>query len=387
MKRIILIAIAIQLSCSAFSQSDNEILNRILSEITLIKSASYYEKSSASAPYDTLMVHTYERLYKMYINPEDTLIGAGYSSSFIEDSLKYNFCYDGNYAITFNWENNTVQIDTLTEEDKYSYIAPFFVYTKSLFKYVIDNPDSVKVSINDFQDSLKINIYIKGKIVEFYNGKPMVHYDSLLASKYILWINKKSYLPFKVERNMPHQKTVESISNLKYSHEIAQKFIAASLIPVEFSNSREDNSISTYELKDKAAPDWKLMDIDGDSISLNELNSKVILIQFTGIGCGPCHASVPFLKTLIETFKDKEFELLQIETTNANIKALKSYHDKNELNCNYLISNKKLNAEYKIKGVPVFLILDEKRVIKNVFVGFRKGETEQVLVDAINQLL
>ena len=151
--------------------------------------------------------------------------------------------------------------------------------------------------------------------------------------------------------------------------------------------NEENNSISTYELLDKVAPDWTLKNLNGESISLNELKSKIILIQFTGIGCGPCHASVPFLKSLIEDYKEKEFELIQIETTNANIKALKSYHDKNELSCNYLISTKKLNAEYKIKGVPVFLILDEKRIVRNVFVGFRKGVTEQVINEALNELL
>ncbi|MCK5168483.1 MAG: redoxin domain-containing protein, partial [Bacteroidales bacterium] len=356
--------------------------------IKLIKSASYYEKFSASAPYDTLMVHTYERLKKMYINPEDTFIGAGYSSAFIKDSLKYNFCYDGNFNIRFNWENSSVQIDTLIGEDIHRPMAPFFIYTRSLLDYVVDNYDSVQVSIKNLIDTLKVNIYIKGKVVEFYTGKPIIRYDSELASKYVLWINTKTNLPFKVDRNMPHQKTVNSISNLKYSYETPQKFNAASLIPVEFKiNNKENNSISTYDLKDKIAPDWKLMNINRDSIALNELKSKIILIQFTGIGCGPCHASVPFLKSLMEDYKGKEFELLQIETTNANIKALKSYHDKNELNCNYLISNKELNTEYKIKGVPVFLILDEKRIVKNVFVGFRKGVTEQIIVDALNQLL
>jgi len=388
MKKLLFIAFAFQLSLSAFSQSDAEILKRVLSEIKLIKSASYYEKSSASAPYDTLMVHSYERFIKFYINPEDPFIGAGFSSAFIEDSLKYDFCYDGNYAIDFNWNNKSVHIDTLKEKNFNNYIAPFFIFTKAILDYVVDNYDSVQVSIKNFNDTLKVNMNIKGKIVEFSTGKAKTRYDSKITSKYVLWINKKTNLPFKVERDMPHQKTIESISNLKYSYEKPQKFVAASLIPAKFTtNNEENNSSSPYNLKNKIAPDWELMDINGDSISLNELKSKIILIQFTGIGCGPCHASIPFLKSLMEDYNKKGFELLQIETTNANIKALKSYHDKNEINCNYLLSNKKINSDYKIKGVPVFIILNDKRIVKNVIVGFRKGETEQVIIEALNQLL
>ena len=217
MRKLLLIAFAFQISFSSFSQSESEILEKVIKEIELIKSASYNEKSSFTAPYDTITVSSYERFMKMYINPEDTFIGAGYSSALIEDSLKYDFCYDGNYAISFNWENNSVQIDTLVGEDMYRPMAPFFIISKELLDYVVSNKDSVQVSIKNMSDTVKVNILIKGKIVEFHSGKARIHYDSELASNYVLWISKKTNLPFKIERNMPHQKTMDSISNLNYS--------------------------------------------------------------------------------------------------------------------------------------------------------------------------
>lgn len=388
MKRIILIAIAIQLSFVAFSQSDNEILNGVLSEIKLIKSASYYEKSSASAPYDTLMAHTYERLVKMYTNPEDTFIGAGYSTAFIEDSLKYYSCYDGNFSISFNWENYSVNIDTLIGNDIYRPVSPFFIYAKFLLEYTVNNLDSAQVLINDFQDSLRIKIKYKNMIVEFFNRIPQFHYGSEFESNYTIWIDKENDLPFKIERDMTHQKSIRYVSDVKYSSVYPEKFIASTLIPAGFKiNNEENNEVKTYELIGKSAPNWKLESINGDSLALNEVKSKIILIQFTGGGCGPCHASVPFIKELIEENQGKDIEVLRIEAYGGIKESLQYYQNKNGLNCRYLLSNKELNKKYEIIGVPTIFILDEKRIIRNVFIGFKKDETEQVITDALNQLL
>lgn len=41
--------------------------------------------------------------------------------------------------------------------------------------------------------------------------------------------------------------------------------------------------------------------------------SKVLLINFTGIGCGACQAAVPFLKELKGKFSNEDFDLIAIE--------------------------------------------------------------------------
>jgi len=111
------------------------------------------------------------------------------------------------------------------------------------------------------------------------------------------------------------------------------------------------------------------------------------LLQFTGIGCGPCHASIPFLKALAEDYKDKDFELLCIETWSKNISGIERYKAKNELNYPFLVGNTNLKENYKIQGVPAFFILDENRIIKKVNVGYKKGETEKTIIESIDALL
>ena len=41
--------------------------------------------------------------------------------------------------------------------------------------------------------------------------------------------------------------------------------------------------------------------------------SKVLLIQCTGIGCGPCMVSIPFLNKLKQDYKTDDLDVVAIE--------------------------------------------------------------------------
>jgi len=95
----------------------------------------------------------------------------------------------------------------------------------------------------------------------------------------------------------------------------------------------------------KTAPEWTLKDVNNKSVSLKDLKRKILLIKFTGIGCGRCHASLPFTKRLVEDYHIKDFEIISIETWSSDIDYFKSYADKNRLNYKYLISTEEIKKE------------------------------------------
>lgn len=130
-----------------------------------------------------------------------------------------------------------------------------------------------------------------------------------------------------------------------------------------------------------------LKDGDNNFVALKDLKSKILLIKFTGIGCGPCHASIPFLKKLVSEFKNKDFELVSLETWSSNISVLKRYGNKNELNYKFLLSTKDITQSYQVQSVPLFLLLDENRVIKRVFDGYGKGTTDKQIREAIKEMM
>lgn len=387
MKKTLIIGFGILICNVSLCQSKTEYLVNVLKKLDDIKTASYYSKSSSSAPGDTLAFITHERYVNMYINPADTFLGASYSTSSIDNLAEFDLCYDGTYSVRFDWENRKVQVDTLTNNRYRRPMAPFFIKAKSLIEYAIENIDNSIVKYNIFHDSIKISFYFHGKIIEFMGLTPFIKESPDKVSRYELWVDK-NHIPCKFIRKMPHQTSWEICSKIKTSNDLDHEFHALMKIPVDFAiKGRESRKNTTPELEGKTAADWKLKEIYGDSISLSDLKSKVILIQFTGIGCGPCHASIPFLKQLVIDNKEKDFELICIETWSKNISGIERYKDKNELNYKFLVSKSKIKDKYKIQGVPVFFILDEKRVIKKVIVGYQKGVTGKEIKNTINELI
>ncbi|MCX2745306.1 TlpA disulfide reductase family protein [Mangrovivirga sp. M17] len=369
-----------------YGQKQNETLSQILQRLDTIKTATYLSKSSRSAPGDTTVFHTTEKFVSMFINPKDTILGAAFTRSSIDDHNQYEYCYDGNYGVEFDWENRVVKIDTFTS--RYGRpIAPFFVKIKSLIQYTQDNIDSAEVKYTEYKDSIQIDISFKDKIVEFISLQPFVKQFDGKKSRYVIVVDK-NFLPYKFVRKMPHQTSWETCKDINISKHIDFEFSSMQQISADFKiKGREFRKDKTYDLENTKAPSWKLKEIHGDSISLDEIKQKIVLIQFTGIGCGPCHKSIPFLKKLADEYKDKNFELVSVETWSDNVSGIGRYKDRNELNYRFLVSNKKTSEQYKIQGVPVFFILDEDRVIKKVVIGYTTEKTDKEITRIIEELL
>ena len=141
------------------------------------------------------------------------------------------------------------------------------------------------------------------------------------------------------------------------------------------------------DLTNKKAPDWNLFDSDNKLISLKNINSKVILIQFTGIGCGFCHLSVPFLKNLVNEYATDDLCIVAVETWSNNPEVIKRYISNNKLNYKYLLSTDENKKQYQISAVPVFFILDNDLIIRKIIKGYSKDSTDKEIRDAIKELI
>ncbi len=375
---------------TASAQNEKQYIQKVVNNLENIRSASYYSKSASSAPGDRAMLTSYERYIKEYANPEDKIVRSSFISAAPGDTAKPLAVYDGIISADISYGERTVFIEDFKDfpDGMRPVMAPFITYTKAILKYAIETNDNISLHVEQYNDSSKITLKIYDKVVEF-SGKPLFYNAAGKGktSRYDIWIDTHTNLPYKVKRDMPHQLSYRSISQLKTSP-VPKNFKASQVFPKNFSiENKRNQEITTYEMEGKKAPDWKLQTVDGEEIALADLKEKVLLVRFTGVGCGPCHASIPFLKELVRENQNKDFKLVSIESYSNKKKVLKSYSDKNEMNYPFLIGNKELTNAYKIIGVPVFFLLDEDRVIQKVFFGYQKGETDKKIRKAIKKML
>lgn len=153
---------------------------------------------------------------------------------------------------------------------------------------------------------------------------------------------------------------------------------------VQFKRERQKPK---NDLVGRKASDWILNDIDCKDVNLSDLKSKVLLVQFTGVVCGPCHLSIPFLKQLVEDYKEKDFEFISIETWSNNIEGLKRYEQKNSFNFKFLESTDEVTKSYNVYSVPTFFIIDGNRIIRKVINGYSKENTDNEIKESIDKYL
>jgi thiol-disulfide isomerase/thioredoxin len=387
----------ILLNCNNVDNNKKDYLQKVLNNLKKIKSATYFTSTESWAPGDTVASGVYNHFVKEFDNPSDTTIGASFVKFLQEDTTHMTFCYDRNMRAVVYDEDKMIGIDSfLVRTLPFRPLTPpFFNYTKSIIKYALETKDSILTEFEDFGDTLFFRLTIfEDHQVEFF-GK--VYYVEInpydygeTTSKYELWIDKSTDLPYRVRREMSHDIYVSKCCNVDLNKNKIEDFNATDYFQPDYAISpygREYKSEKVNDLIGQVAPDWILKDANDNTVALKDLKSKILMIQFTSVSCGPCRASIPFLKQLASEYNRKDFDFVAIESWTINSNVLKSYQKRNNFNYKFLMSTKDVTNSYQIRSVPVFFILDENRVIKKVLNGYGEGSTDKVIKDAIYDLI
>lgn len=136
------------------------------------------------------------------------------------------------------------------------------------------------------------------------------------------------------------------------------------LLPaIEKLYSRQLASIGALS-KGAAAPAFKLPDTKGKPVRLSDFKGKVVYLDIWATWCAPCLKEMPYMEHLKEKFRNKDVEMITISIDTkvdvwlAKIAAMKmggiQLIDSNGS------GNSKIAKDYKIHGVPHFVLIDKK---------------------------
>ena len=372
-------------------------LQKVLGNLEKIESATYISTSENWQPGDTAALFIFQRFTKEYDNPKDTTIGASYVDFDPIDITILESAYDGNIAAsTYHEEKRLVINDFSSNQLPYRPImSPFFNYVKNIVIYALNTEDSISVILEDLGDDyyFKLTINEDGQVEFLGKAYHMPNNSSIgdPTSIYELWISKSNDLPYKFRREMSHQISVKTCTNVELNIGSIDDFNIYSYFPEDYELRQYGetlNTVYTSNLINKKAPEWILKDTKDQDVSLNELKSKVLLVNFTGIGCGYCVLSIPFLNELSGNYNINDFELIGIETWSGKLGSVKNYAAQHALNYRILSGTSDLAKEYQTGSfAPFFFVLDDQRIIRNVIKGYSQGTTEKEIRDAIAALL
>ena len=121
------------------------------------------------------------------------------------------------------------------------------------------------------------------------------------------------------------------------------------------------------ELNGKPAPDFTLKTTTGDNINLAKFRAdKKTIVFFWATWCPHCRESLTDLNKRKDELAKKNIQLALVDI-GENEKLVKKYLDKNNINFDAFLDEDETLAEpYGIIGVPTFVFINEKGIVREV---------------------
>ena len=120
------------------------------------------------------------------------------------------------------------------------------------------------------------------------------------------------------------------------------------------------------------APNFRLRDLNGHSVSLSDLRGKVVLLNFWATWCGPCRVEMPAMEELYRTFSRNDFEILAVSTDAQGASVTRPFQQENHLTFPILHdADYRVGLTYGARSLPMTFMVDRQGIVRHQIFGAR----------------
>jgi peroxiredoxin len=130
----------------------------------------------------------------------------------------------------------------------------------------------------------------------------------------------------------------------------------------------KSESVATAPLK--AAPAWKLKDVDGQLVDSAQFKGKVVVIDFWATWCPPCREEIPGYVALQEKYGKDGLAIVGISLDSQGPEVVKQFMAKYHMNYPVVMGDESVTAAFGgVDAIPATFIVDRQGNIRDQKVG------------------
>lgn len=120
------------------------------------------------------------------------------------------------------------------------------------------------------------------------------------------------------------------------------------------------------------APDFRLMDLHGNAVSLSDYQGKVVLLNFWATWCGPCRVEMPAMEALYRSMQSKGLEIIAVSVDQQGVAVTRPFQEALGLSFPILHDQDyQVGLTYGARTLPMTFAIDRQGVIRQVIFGSR----------------
>ena len=363
--------------------SANEILQKLSDKLNSCQTISYTYFRSINYFSEDYHNETSGTTYLDYKSNE-TILGFKYQ---LEDK-QYKMVFNGTENFDLNQKDKTIKINykpTLNDFSSLSLFLNSIVTLKNVLPVLIAEKNLVK-TLSDTTIANK-SFYLVSVILQNKTIDGLGTFTATTIKRSFLYkivIDKGSFLPLHVIQTNnaePKDYMLTSFSNITTN---TSNLPELSWYYSTYTNEYKPVSEKTIILikKNTIAPGWQLPYFaTTDSLSLNKLKGKVVLLEFWIKNCGYCIAAVPKLNTLIKKYSNKKFQVIGINAHDTK-EEISSFYQRNNPIFKTVYDNGLVTDKYGIDGFPTLVLIDKKGIV--IYSGnYDQGQFDKLVQNAL----
>lgn len=146
--------------------------------------------------------------------------------------------------------------------------------------------------------------------------------------------------------------------------------------PAKQVPSPAPGSPAQHPLRGKAAPDFSLKQMNGETFRLSDYRGEIVVVNFWATWCAPCRKEIPGFIALQEEWADKGVTFVGVSLDDEGFEVVRPYAEKMGINYPLVVGDDRLTKKYGgVQGLPTSFVVGPEGTVQSAHLGFW-AETE-----------